>query len=79
MIILFSIVFVRFSHVRFFLFYLDSSVAENFHDSPNSRKAGLQKSAIKEILRHKNEATTEDYIQHLASVADSLEVAEIFS
>ena len=30
MIILFSIVFVRFSHVRFFLFYLDSSVAENF-------------------------------------------------
>ena len=42
-------------------------------------KAGLQKSAIKEILRHKNEATTEDYIQILASVADSLEVAEIFS
>ena len=42
-------------------------------------KAGLQKSAIKEILRHKNEATTEDYIQTIASVADSLEVAEIFS
>ena len=33
MIILFSIVFVRFSHVRFFLFYLDSSVAENFRPS----------------------------------------------
>ena len=42
-------------------------------------KAGLQKSAIKEILRHKNEATTEDYIQTIASVADSLEVAKIFS
>lgn len=39
-------------------------------------KAGLTTSTIKEVLRHKNDATTETYIQLIASETDSAEIAK---
>ena len=42
-------------------------------------KAGLQKSTIREILRHKDEKTTEVYIEQISSAADSEELAKLLA
>lgn len=42
-------------------------------------KAGLQNSTIREILRHKNEETTEVYIQQISSAADSEALAKLLA
>ena len=42
-------------------------------------KAGLQKSTIREILRHKDERTTEVYIEQISSAADSEELAKLLA